>query len=143
MIKDYLIVHRSILPEYYSDVIKARDLVDLEKMSVSDACLKTGISRSTYYKYKDYVFTPSTGSGKKIIIGFKLSDNKGMLSSILNFFANEQLNILTVNAQAPIHNWSYVTMTIDVLEIKTSIEELMDKLKQHAGIKSVNLLAVE
>ena len=53
---DYYIIHKSILPTYYEDIIKTRELINDLKISVSDACKANGISRSTYYKYKDYIF---------------------------------------------------------------------------------------
>ena len=66
MKKDYYIVERSALPEYFGLVLKAKALVDDEKKSVSDACRIAGISRNTFYKY--------IVSGKRAaIIGRRLS----------------------------------------------------------------------
>ena len=53
---EYYIVHKSILPTYFDQVIKTREQINNKKISVSDACKANGISRSTYYKYKDYIF---------------------------------------------------------------------------------------
>ena len=59
MIRDYLIVSKKILPEYYSKVVEARILLESSQCkSVSDAVKRVGISRSTYYKYKDYILSP-------------------------------------------------------------------------------------
>ena len=55
---EYLIVHKSILPEYFEQVIQARELINDKNFSVSDACKQLNISRSTYYKYKDYYDDP-------------------------------------------------------------------------------------
>ena len=60
---EYYIVHRSLLPDYYENVIMARDMVENEGHSVSHACAAAGISRSTFYKYKDFVFHPSKEYG--------------------------------------------------------------------------------
>ena len=52
----YLIVDKKILPEYFEKVVEAsRLLAEGEAPDISEAVRKVGISRSTYYKYKDYV----------------------------------------------------------------------------------------
>ena len=51
MLDQYLIIHKSILPEYYEKVIEARRLIETGKIKdVSQAVREVGISRSTYYK---------------------------------------------------------------------------------------------
>ena len=61
--KQYLIVSKEILPDYFDKVIEARNLLNNGKVKgVSEAVKMVGISRSTYYKYKDFVFTPSENS---------------------------------------------------------------------------------
>ena len=66
----YLLVDKDILPSYYEKVIEARTLLASGKIKdVSEAVRVVGISRSTYYKYKDYVFnTNNDTGGKKAII---------------------------------------------------------------------------
>ena len=60
---DYLIVHEKVLPDYFEKVVAARELLRRGKIrEVSEAARTVGISRSTYYKYKDYVFMPSEGN---------------------------------------------------------------------------------
>ena len=68
MKSDFLIVHKKVLPENFTAVIEVRDLIQNSNLSVSEACKKVGISRCTFYKYKDYVFTPQQELGKKAII---------------------------------------------------------------------------
>ena len=66
MLEHYLMVHKSILPEYYEKVLFARHLMESGKVrEVSQAVRQAGISRSTYYKYKDYIFEPSDMSGSR------------------------------------------------------------------------------
>ena len=56
----YLIVDKSILPDYFEKVIEVRNLLrDGKFQNVSEAVKEVGISRSTYYKYKDFIFSPS------------------------------------------------------------------------------------
>ena len=88
----YLIVDKAILPDYFEKVIEARTLLrDGKFQNVSEAVKEVGISRSTYYKYKDFVFSPSDSNiGRKALISIMLEDKKGALSEILNFFSSEK-----------------------------------------------------
>ena len=80
----YLLVDKSILPDYYEKVIEARTLISSGKAAdVSEAVKMVGISRSTYYKYKDYVFPINTDSEcRKAVISFTLSHKAGLLGAV-------------------------------------------------------------
>ena len=54
--REYYIVDKRILPNSIQSVIKVNDLVQHSKISKYEAIKKVGISRSTYYKYKDFNF---------------------------------------------------------------------------------------
>ncbi len=85
MLSNYLIVHKSILPEYYEKVLECRRLMESGKVrEVSQAVKQVGISRSTYYKYKDYIFEPNdlTGS-RKAVFSMMLDHEPGVLSGLL------------------------------------------------------------
>lgn len=143
MKNDFLIVHKSIVPENFIAVIEARKLIESSEYSISEACKKTGISRGTYYKYKDYVFYPSIEFGKKAIISFFLENSKGILSNILNLIAQEGGNVFTINQDMPINNVAYVTITVDVIDMNESLNVVMEKLKKLNGVKNVKLVAIE
>ena len=64
--REYFIVDRRILPTSIQNVIKVNDLIQQEKISKYEAIKRVGLSRSTYYKYKDYI-KPFFESGKKSI----------------------------------------------------------------------------
>ena len=55
MPSSYLIVHKSILPDYYEKVLECRRLMESGKVrEVSQAVKQVGISRSTYYKWRRF-----------------------------------------------------------------------------------------
>ena len=70
MKSDFLIVHKKILPVYYEKVLEARQMVESgAARDVSAAVRAVGISRSTYYKYKDFIYSPDSGDvGRKAVI---------------------------------------------------------------------------
>ncbi|AFA47087.1 ACT domain-containing protein [Acetobacterium woodii] len=144
MIKDYLIVNKKILPDYYSKVVEARSLMESAQCkSVSDAVKKVGISRSTYYKYKDYIFTPSENYGRKFTLSFKLDDRQGILSKILNILRDHQTSIITIHQDIPINQAAVVIVTLDGKNLLISIDELMNMLDELDGVHGVQLIAME
>lgn len=143
--KEFLIVSKEILPDYYDKVIEARNLLSEGKVKgVSEAVKMVGISRSTYYKYKDFVFTPSENSmGRKALISVMLAHKKGALSEVLNYISSVNGNILTINQNIPINDVASVIISLDISETTITIEEIIIALKKFDFVKSAKLVAME
>ena len=141
----YYIVDQEILPDVLDKVIQARTLLQNgEVKQVSEAVKRGGISRGTYYKYKDYVFLPSLGmSERKAVISLMLHHDKGILSEVLNTMSNENANILTINQNIPIHDWASVVISFDLPEMNVSIDDLLAKLRACRGVSNLQLIAIE
>lgn len=140
---EYFIVHKSILPTYFEQVILTRELINDKKYSVSEACKVSGISRSTYYKYKDYIFRPNKDSGAKALFVLKTRDIKGILSTILQVVYTKHGNIISINQDSPIDGTACITISIDVGELTSSIAELKGDIEKIEGIQSVDIMGVE
>ncbi len=140
---EYLIIDKSILPEYFELVLKAKSLVEDENKSVSFACKETGISRSTFYKYKDKIFKTSQTYGKKIILTMKLSDAAGVLSNIMQDIYAYGGNIITINSTQPINSVAFITIVIDVSNLIIDTQQLIKEFKTISHVKSANIVAVE
>ena len=106
MLENYLIIHKSILPEYYSKVLEVRHLMESGKVrDVSQAVKDVGISRSTYYKYKDYILEPSEmAGGRKAVLSMMLAHAPGVLSALLSRISDAGASVLTITQSLPIHN---------------------------------------
>ena len=141
----YLIVDKAILPDYFEKVIEARTLLrDGKFQNVSEAVNEVGISRSTYYKYKDFVFSPSDSNiGRKALISIMLEDKKGALSEILNFLYSVECNIITINQNIPINEVASIIISMDISDTKTPIEEILVNLKTVKYVVSSKLVALE
>ena len=124
-------------------MIKARELINDKKYSVSDACKELNISRSTYYKYKDYIFRPSKDNGNKAIFVIKTVDEKGILSSILSTISKKNGNVISINQDMPLDGTAYITLAINVSDLDDSIEALKQSLEEITGVKSVDIMGVE
>lgn len=142
---DYLIVHKKILPVYYEKVLQARNLLESgAERDVSAAVRAVGISRSTYYKYKDYIYSPDSGEmGRKAVISMLLSHEIGVLSTALNKLSTMGVSVLTISQNLPIRDVASVLMTLDVSQMSVSIEESTHILGQIPGVENVSLVALE
>ena len=142
MSDDYFVIHRKVLPDYFEKVIQIKEIIN-KGVNISDACKQVGLSRSTFYKYKDYVNRPSMKVGKHIILALKLVDEPGALSTILNEVASKNANILAINQEVPIHNIAFVTLTIALSDMDISIQNFIGELRELNNVIDVMLVAVE
>ena len=142
---DYLIVHKKILPVYYEKVLEARNLLESgAERDVSAAARAVGISRSTYYKYKDYIYSPDGGEmGRKAVISMMLSHEIGVLSTALNRLSAMGISVLTITQSLPIRDVASVIMTLDVSQMSADIEEVIGALGRISGVESIALVAIE
>lgn len=140
--KKYLIVNKKILPEVYEKVIEARNLINTGSVKgISEAVKVVGISRSTYYKYKDYVFSPDENQiGRKAVISMMLKHEKGILSNVLNYLSQENANILTINQSIPINNKASVNVSLDISDLSKSIDEVIADIKKNKGRNSSKII---
>lgn len=141
----YYLVDASVLPEVFTKVMEVKRLLDSDtKLTVNEAVKKAGISRSAYYKYKDYVFPfYETSRGKIITIFFVLEDFPGILSRIIDEIARTKANILTINQNIPINGLADVTVSIDTKNMEGSIKEMMDRISNLEGVRRQEILARE
>ena len=143
MFSDFLIVHKKILPEYVNRVLEARALLDSHQCrSVSDAVQKVGISRSTYYKYKDCVFEPSKDVGWKFTLALYMTDTQGILSKVLDKLKDHNTSIITIHQDIPINGVAHVMITLNGMDMTVSVDTLIFKLKAIEGIQDVSLVAM-
>lgn len=145
MERKYLLVDKSILPDYYEKVIEARAILESGKVkNVSEAVKSVGISRGTYYKYKDYVFALNADvSCRKAIISFTLSHKAGVLGEVLKLIAENGANILTISQNLPINSRAHVVVTLDVTELLIDVANLVSLINSVDGATGAKLVSVE
>ena len=144
-LKKFLVIDSSVLPEVFEKVLTAKELLRTNSVKgISEAVKKVDISRSTFYKYKDYVFGLSEGMvGNKAIHSFLLKDERGTLSSIMKHLSSNEVNILTINQDLPINKIANVSITIEISKMETDIDTLIENLKMLNGVVKAELLALE
>lgn len=141
----YYVVSSEILPEVLEKVMEAHQLLNSgQARRISEAVAKVGISRGTFYKYKDAVFSFSQDeSTRKAIISFVIRHEKGALAQVINLLSQNQANILSLNQTAPINGIASLTVTIDMADLESSPEELILVLQQLPAVSRADLVAVE
>lgn len=141
--KDCLLVHTSVLPDSYVRVYKTKEMIEEKKISVSEACKEMGISRSTYYKYCEHIFTPPKKTGKRVVFLVQVDNEKGALSSVLYKIADYNCNIITINQDTPVTGYAYITIMIDTLHLVITVDDLVKELRALPKTKNVTVLASE
>ena len=139
----YYIVEAKALPEVFLKVAEAKWLLETgEATTVNEAAKATGISRSAFYKYKDFVSPfQDMSRGHLVTFNLELLDRQGVLSSVLAIFAENGANILTINQSIPTSGVAPVTITAATENMQTTMEAFMAALKAAEGIIRVHLMA--
>ena len=88
----YFVLKQKAVPEVLLKVVEAKRLLDSGKaVSVQEAAENVGISRSSFYKYKDDIFPfHDNAKGKTITMVIQLDDEPGLLSVVLRIVADYQ-----------------------------------------------------
>lgn len=141
----YLLVDSAVLPEVFSKVIEVKKLLSKGTVKVvNEAAREVGISRSAYYKYKDYVFPfYETSRGKVMTLFFVVENFSGILSCIIYEIAAARANILTINQNIPINGLADITISIETEKMTKDINELMESISTIEGVRRQEILARE
>lgn len=139
---NFYLVREEILPEAIKKTIAAKEILKRgELKTVNEAVAKVGLSRSAYYKYKDYVFPFYDASRDKIITLSLLLDHKaGVLSRVLNTIAGDSGSIMTINQGIPLQGIANTTISMETKELTVDLEALLDKLRLIDGVKRLEVL---
>jgi chorismate mutase len=137
------LVDSSVLPEVFTKVIEVKKILSKGAVkTVNDAVKQAGISRSAYYKYKDYVFPfYETSRGKVLTLFFVVEDFSGILSSIINRIAQSKANILTINQNIPINGLADVTISIETAGMIQNVEDLLNDIGTIEGVTKQEILS--
>ena len=139
----YYIIEASALPDVFLKVAEAKRLLDTgEVATVNEATRRTGISRSAFYKYRDAVLPfQNMMTGRIITFQLLLHDEPGGLSGVLDVFAENKANIITINSIVPTNGTAVVTISAETMDLTIQLEELLRQLRETRGIIKAEVLA--
>ena len=133
------------IPEVLLKVVEAKRLLESEKvLTIQEAVDAVGISRSSFYKYKDDIFPFHDNSqGTTITLTFQMDDEPGILSDVLKIIAEYRANILTIHQSIPINGIASLTLSIQVLQTTGDISRMIEQLEGQTSVHHVKILAKE
>ena len=141
----YFVLKKKAVPEVLLKVVEAKRLLDSGKAaSVQEAAENVGISRSSFYKYKDDIFPfHDNAKGKTITMVIQLDDEPGLLSVVLRIVADYHANILTIHQSIPVNGIASLTLSVDVLNETGDISQMVNTIEEQQGIDYLKILARE
>lgn len=141
----YFVVKQKAIPEVLLKVVEAKRLLESEKvLTIQEAVDAVGISRSSFYKYKDDIFPFHDNSqGTTITLTFRMDDEPGILSDVLKIIAEYRANILTIHQSIPINGIASLTLSIQVLQTTGDISRMIEQLEGQPSVHHVKILAKE
>ena len=141
----YYVIKKKAVPEVLLKVLEVQKLLDSKQaVSVMEAAERVGISRSSYYKYKDDIFPfYAKEKGKNITFDIEIEDQPGVMVSILEVFARYHANILTIHQSIPINGKGVLTVSVDIVSEQTNISAMIQQVEQLASVSCVKIIAME
>ena len=140
----YYVVKQKALPEVLLKVAQVNKIIETKRMSIAEATESVGISRSSYYKYKDDIFPfHDNAKGKTITFMIQMDDETGLLSDVLHIVADYHANILTIHQSIPINGIASLTLSIQVLQTTGDISRMIEQLEGQPSVHHVKILAKE
>ena len=134
----YYVVKDKAVPEVLIKVVEAKRLLTADKiMTVKEATDKCGISRSSFYKYKDDIFPfDDSSKGRNITLSIQISDEPGLLSELLAVVAKYHANILTIHQTIPVSGVATISLSIEILKDTGDLSKMVDEIGSLEGIFS-------
>ena len=141
----YYVLREKAVPEVLLKVVEAKRLLDTRRAdTVQEAADQVGISRSSFYKYKDDIFPfRDNVKGKTLTFVLQIEDEPGFLSEILNIVAEYNANILTIHQSIPINGVATLTLSVEVLADTGDISNMIETIEGKSGVQYLKILARE
>ncbi|SEQ02674.1 chorismate mutase [Lachnospiraceae bacterium RM5] len=141
----YYVLRKKAVPEVLLKVLEVKKMLENgTSKTVGEAVNAVGISRSSFYKYKDDIFFFHDNTrGKTLTFVMQMDDEPGLLSGVLKLIAEYDLNILTIHQAIPINGVASITVSIEVLSDSKDITAMMEDIESRKGIHYIKILARE
>ena len=141
----YYVLKENAVPEVLIKVVEAKQLIEAGKVkSVQEATEVVGISRSSFYKYKDDIQPfHEQAKGRTVTFILQMDDTPGILSDILKTVADFRGNILTIHQSIPINGIATLTLSVEILPEAGDAEDMVAQMEQQKGVHYLKILGRE
>ena len=123
----YYVLKKKAVPEVLLKVVEAKRLLESERaISIQEATEQVGLSRSSFYKYKDDIFPfHDNARGKTITFVLQMDDEPGLLSGVL------------------INGVASLTLSVEIGPETKNVSDMIDAIEAKKGIHYLKILARE
>ena len=141
----YYVVREKAVPEVLLKVVEAKWLLDSKKVeTVQEAADQVGISRSSFYKYKDDIFPfRDDVKGKTLTFMLQMHDEPGLLSDVLNVVAEYRANILTIHQSIPTNGVATLTLSVEILPATGDVSSMIETIESRPDVQYLKILGRE
>lgn len=141
----YFVVREKAVPEVLLKVVEAKRLLDTKRVAtVQEAADEVGISRSSFYKYKDDIFQFRDNiKGKILTFVLQMHDEPGLLSDVLKVVAEYGANIQTLHQSIPTNGVASLTISVEVLAETGDVSNMIETIEAKNGVQYLKILARE
>ena len=141
----YFVVKKKALPEVLIKVVEAKRLLASERgLTIREATDQIGISRSSFYKYKDDIFPfHENEKGQTITLVVQMDDTPGLLAEILRDVAEYGANILTIHQSIPLNGVATLTLSVEILSTTGNISDMVAEIEENQGVHYLKIVGRE
>ena len=141
----YFVLKQKAVPEVLLKVVEVKRLLASEKgITVQEATEEAGISRSSYYKYRDDIFPfHDETKGKTVTFMLQMEDEPGLLSKVLNVVAEFRANILTIHQSIPINGMASLTLSVEVQSSTGDVSAMIERIEGQPSVRDLKILGRE
>ena len=143
--KRYFVVTEKAVPEVLLKVVEAKKLLESKRtVTVQEAVEAVGISRSSFYKYKDDIFPfHENEKGQTITLAIQMDDMPGLLAEILQEIAKYKANILTIHQSIPLNRVATLTISVEILSTTGNISDMVNEIENNEGVHYLKIVGRE
>ena len=137
----YYLVKDKAIPDVLLKVVEAKKLLETGKAeSIRDAAEEVGISRSSFYKYKDDIFLFHDNlKGQTITLVILVDDRTGLLADMLSVIAHYNANILTIHQSIPINGTTSISISLEIRAGTGDVSSMIGEIEKQEGIHKVKI----
>lgn len=141
----YFVVKKKALPEVLIKVVEAKRLLASERgLTIQEATDQIGISRSSFYKYKDDIFPfHENEKGQTITLVVQMDDTPGLLAEILRDVAEYGANILIIHQSIPLNGVATLTLSVEILSTTGNISDMVAEIEENQGVHYLKIVGRE
>ena len=141
----YYVLNKKAVPEVLLKVVEVKHLLATRKgMTIGEAAEAAGISRSSFYKYKDDIFPfKEKTRGQNITFIIQMDDEPGLLSAVLGTIAKFHGNILTIHQSIPMNGIASLTLSVTIAEAEGDAAAMVENIEHIEGVHYLKILGRE